>query len=279
MIADPDLAYLRLAVQDLQDYLHSPELFWPLPSAPTSLGEPGLQQLTICGLALSLARVTAAGLPEAGGLGDVIADTRNRWRATWITKAAREYRSRVELWRRAIDDLLGEPSGRKTAYPSRVRVRVMLDLLVGEMTPEHPPEAPGLAILDGRLRAATTPGNFVWETCFSQAFPKIFTGTSIFNSVNHSNRQVSMPTNFYTRTGDDGMTGLLGEGRVSKGDVRIEALGAVDEVTAALGMARAVCQSAEAAECLVHIQRDLYGLMGEVAATPENVDKFRVIGC
>jgi cob(I)alamin adenosyltransferase len=86
-----------------------------------------------------------------------------------------------------------------------------------------------------------------------------------------------MPTNFYTRSGDDGMTGLLGEGRISKADARIEALGAVDEVTAALGMARAVCRSAEAAECLVRIQRDLYGLMSEVAATPENAEKFRSI--
>ena len=44
-----------------------------------------------------------------------------------------------------------------------------------------------------------------------------------------------MPTNFYTRSGDDGMTGLLGEGRISKGDARIEALGAVDEVSRSIG--------------------------------------------
>ncbi len=40
---------------------------------------------------------------------------------------------------------------------------------------------------------------------------------------------------FYTRTGDEGTTGLLGEGRVPKFDLRIEALGALDEATAALG--------------------------------------------
>jgi cob(I)alamin adenosyltransferase len=87
-----------------------------------------------------------------------------------------------------------------------------------------------------------------------------------------------MPSKFYTRMGDDGTTGLLGAGRVSKADVRIEALGSVDEASAALGMARALCQTAEAAECLVRIQRDLYNLMGEVAATPENVARFRAIG-
>ncbi|MBI4929011.1 MAG: cob(I)yrinic acid a,c-diamide adenosyltransferase [Anaerolineae bacterium] len=86
-----------------------------------------------------------------------------------------------------------------------------------------------------------------------------------------------MASNFYTRRGDKGTTGLLGEGRISKSDLRIDALGTVDEVTAALGMARATCQSQEAKETLVVIQRDLYNLMAEVAATPENAAKFRGI--
>lgn len=43
----------------------------------------------------------------------------------------------------------------------------------------------------------------------------------------------------YTRTGDDGRTGVLGPERVLKSDVRVEAYGAVDELNAALGAARA----------------------------------------
>jgi cob(I)alamin adenosyltransferase len=77
-----------------------------------------------------------------------------------------------------------------------------------------------------------------------------------------------MPSSFYTSRGDDGSTGLLGEGRVSKADSRIEALGTVDEATAALGVARATCQSSE---------RDCYGVMAEVAANAENAEKFRTI--
>lgn len=86
-----------------------------------------------------------------------------------------------------------------------------------------------------------------------------------------------MTSRFYTGRGDDGSTGLLGKGRVSKADPRIETLGAIDETTAALGVARAVCRSVEAAQLLVSIQRDLYNLMAEVAATEENVEKFRSI--
>jgi cob(I)alamin adenosyltransferase len=78
----------------------------------------------------------------------------------------------------------------------------------------------------------------------------------------------------YTRKGDDGTTGLLGEDRVSKDHPRIEALGALDEASAALGLARASCQAHQTPPILQSIQRDVYKLMAEVAATPENADKF-----
>ena len=82
---------------------------------------------------------------------------------------------------------------------------------------------------------------------------------------------------FYTGQGDDGFTGLLGEGRVLKSHPRLEAVGAIDEATAALGVARASCQAVETIPLLLEIQRDLYNIMAEVAATPENAPKFRVI--
>lgn len=81
----------------------------------------------------------------------------------------------------------------------------------------------------------------------------------------------------YTRTGDDGTTGLLGEDRVSKDHPRIEALGALDEASAALGLARASCQASQTPPILREVQRDLYRLMAEVAATPENAGKFKGI--
>jgi cob(I)alamin adenosyltransferase len=82
----------------------------------------------------------------------------------------------------------------------------------------------------------------------------------------------------YTRTGDDGFTGLLGEGRVPKFDARMEALGAVDEATAALGLARNVSGISETQQILMKVQRHLYEIMAEAAATPENAATFRSIG-
>lgn len=81
----------------------------------------------------------------------------------------------------------------------------------------------------------------------------------------------------YTRKGDDGYTSLLGEGRVPKYHPRPETFGTVDEATAVLGVARANCKATETGEILVTVQRDLYNLMAEIAATKDEAHKFRKI--
>ncbi|RMF43567.1 MAG: cob(I)yrinic acid a,c-diamide adenosyltransferase [Anaerolineae bacterium] len=86
-----------------------------------------------------------------------------------------------------------------------------------------------------------------------------------------------MSASFYTRKGDDGYTGLLGAGRVPKYHPRPAAYGAIDEATAALGVARAFAQNPETKAIIQHVQRDLYHLMAEVAATPDAAARFRVI--
>jgi cob(I)alamin adenosyltransferase len=67
-----------------------------------------------------------------------------------------------------------------------------------------------------------------------------------------------------TLTGDDGTTGLMGPERVSKDDLRIEALGALDEAQSMLGLARSYAAGATA-EVILAIQRELYRVMGEVS--------------
>lgn len=84
-------------------------------------------------------------------------------------------------------------------------------------------------------------------------------------------------TTFYTGKGDDGTTGLLGEGRVSKTHPRMEALGALDESSATLGLARALARDPRCGPLVIELQRDLYKLMAEVAAPPENAAQFHAI--
>jgi cob(I)alamin adenosyltransferase len=70
----------------------------------------------------------------------------------------------------------------------------------------------------------------------------------------------------YTKTGDDGTTGLFGGARVPKDDARVIAYGTVDELNAAIGVARASEPAAFADELLEAVQRDLFTLGAELAA-------------
>ncbi|MGV8840769.1 MAG: cob(I)yrinic acid a,c-diamide adenosyltransferase [Bauldia sp.] len=72
----------------------------------------------------------------------------------------------------------------------------------------------------------------------------------------------------YTRTGDDGTTGLVGNERRSKADPRLEAIGAVDEANAAIGVARLHATATATIDAILsRIQNDLFDL-GADLATP-----------
>lgn len=72
----------------------------------------------------------------------------------------------------------------------------------------------------------------------------------------------------YTRTGDQGDTGLFGGGRVGKDDPRVEAYGGVDELNASLGLVRAIESVPRVDEVIVGVQRDLFSI-GALLATPD----------
>src|SRR4051812_6552734 len=80
----------------------------------------------------------------------------------------------------------------------------------------------------------------------------------------------------YTKTGDDGSTGLLGNVRAGKETLRIEAYGEVDETNAAIGVVLAHLPAAtqEARLWLTAIQSDLL-IIGALLATPPSDPKRR----
>ncbi len=81
----------------------------------------------------------------------------------------------------------------------------------------------------------------------------------------------------YTRNGDDGTTGLFYGGRVMKDSDHPCAYGDVDEAQAAIGWARSqVERGSDIDSILVHILRDLWVLMAELATLPENRDKLEI---
>lgn len=77
-----------------------------------------------------------------------------------------------------------------------------------------------------------------------------------------------------TGRGDSGETDLLFGKRISKTSLRIEALGCVDELNAALGMARAAGANPEWVALIDGIQEKLIGLMGQLATLPEDAARY-----
>ena len=72
----------------------------------------------------------------------------------------------------------------------------------------------------------------------------------------------------YTKTGDDGSTGLIGGRRVSKSDARLECYGTIDELNASIGLAAAAAD-ASLVEKLRPVQNELF-VIGAILATPED---------
>jgi cob(I)alamin adenosyltransferase len=77
-----------------------------------------------------------------------------------------------------------------------------------------------------------------------------------------------------TKGGDNGTTALMYGRRVPKTHPRVEACGAVDELNAALGMARAAAAPGFVRDCLLPVQKDLVVLMGEIGVATEDLPRY-----
>ncbi len=81
-----------------------------------------------------------------------------------------------------------------------------------------------------------------------------------------------------TKTGDAGETSLMYGRRVSKTDARVDAYGCVDELNAALGLARVAAHDSFVAEQIRLIQRELVTVMGELATSPQDLERYQKDG-
>jgi cob(I)alamin adenosyltransferase len=77
-----------------------------------------------------------------------------------------------------------------------------------------------------------------------------------------------------TKTGDDGTTGLMYGRRLPKNHPRVEAYGTVDELNAAIGLARALAADPFIRDPLLAIQQDLIIVMGELGILPEDLARY-----
>ena len=163
--AEKDKAYLEASIPELEAYLLSNELYWPV----TSRGY-NLPRLTIGGVLLAKVRLLARG-ERIESLVTRLDAVRSKWRTAWETKAGRGFQSRTGLWSNYLKDYRQSPEGNADAYPHEVSNRVMLQLLLAEL-PASPPEAGTLSQLDIMLRVGFVSGDFIWETDLQPGFPR-----------------------------------------------------------------------------------------------------------
>lgn len=177
MAFENDWAYLQAALGDLQEYILSNNLYWPLRLAPLP-GSAKTPQLTPGNLALTLLRLSCGPLSsrQAGALADLsqrVQAVRDDWRANWERKSAKEFSSRLNLWQQYLRELRGDPRGHAAYFANEVTQRAVLHLLRAEtlnVISAHEEEQ--LAMLDGLLRGLSQPGPFVWEESLQKAFPQ-----------------------------------------------------------------------------------------------------------
>jgi hypothetical protein len=172
---DYDLRYLKAGVEELESYLLSEHLFWPL-DAKTEANEPVFPNLTLGNLLLIEARLKARHktLEQEVQLGAVLPkleQVRSQWRAAWDKKAEHSLHNRVTMWRNFIDDYTKAPEANADRYAYEVQRRVMLELLKDEVDQVPPAVSDLIAHLDALLKTFLISGDFIWESELKDGFP------------------------------------------------------------------------------------------------------------
>ena len=165
--ADYDLGYLRAGVADLEDYLLSQDLYWPLDAKPPQ-GDPPYLRLTLGGLLLAQARLrgwllTTSQSAECDQLDRIISDIAYRWRIAWGEKATHEARACLHLWRAFLEEYRAEPEANYDRYAYEVRRRAILSLLLPQTDGISQEEFDLLNTLDLLLRKGLLGDEIDWE--------------------------------------------------------------------------------------------------------------------
>lgn len=177
----PPEAALDLAeamVEELEDYLLSEGIFWPISPADRPLGL--APRLSLGGLLLALDAVSAlepdlapAQATRALRLQRKWESQANRWARALRQKAAREAKMRLDLWRAYLADLEDSAKGAED-YAHEVRQRVIAERLLDFVPDEEAARSlrSGLADADARLRSWFRAGPFVWEGRLERVYPQ-----------------------------------------------------------------------------------------------------------
>lgn len=165
-----DLNYLQAGIPELQAYLLSHEIYWPLGlSAPA--GERPYPRMTLGWMMLFLARAERRNASRVAPLRQQLDTTRAQWLTAWRKKATQEFSSRLKLWTNFLNEYRDDKIN-ANQYAYEIQRRVILQLLLTEADEIPQAERDLLQSLDSFLRAVLEPGAFLWDPELAPAFPQ-----------------------------------------------------------------------------------------------------------
>ena len=173
--ANSDLNYFKAGLGEIEAYLASKEIYWPI-GIIASIGQSPYPQLTLDNILLARARLKARSLnPEQTGLflklEGKLDEILNNRAAAWGKKASALYRARLNLWKSYLNDYRSDPEGNRDRYAYEVTRRVQLELLDPFSEGHSQAEIDLLSSMDAIVKASFLPGDFVWEAELEGAFP------------------------------------------------------------------------------------------------------------
>jgi hypothetical protein len=169
-----DLEFLKTASQQLEKYLLSDVLYWPLGiSHPPCF--PPYPRLTIGGILLTQSRAsitceTSEEKKQLNKTEDDIKNLRSLWSVYWDKKGQREFNARLTIWSNFLDDYQENPNDQFDRYSYESRHRVQLELLKKDISIQND-LLKLLAALELILKAYFKPGEFIWKKTLMPAFP------------------------------------------------------------------------------------------------------------
>jgi len=180
METDPthEFEYLDYALDELENYLLSDELFWPVTVRPSGGGS--FLKLTLGNLLLSLKKLealsavrqlTPAQESELRRIQTAFEAVQRKWQVAWEAKAGREFKSRFDQWGNLLSDIKKDFERQAAYYPHEVRLRVLLELLQPH-TETNDIDGYELAPMDAFLRGMLKRDAFLWDPALKPGFPE-----------------------------------------------------------------------------------------------------------
>ncbi|MCC6602504.1 MAG: hypothetical protein IT327_04800 [Anaerolineae bacterium] len=171
-----DLEILQAMAGQMDDYLRSESLFWPM-------GYSDMPQLTLGGYWLRQHRLTALRhllTSEQQAQLDEAVQTFNTAVSEWVVRTEKrahtELEARVRQWGEYLRDLADKNAGEVVSYPAQVEVRAIIAALLDQLQQRpytlDPKLARAATSLDQGLRARLSGGEFVWPEAWQPAYPK-----------------------------------------------------------------------------------------------------------